>query len=101
MLKREPCKIVQYRKWESGKLDQLRGCLECTDWSVLIENGGDINVNSDTFNSYFNFSLDMLIPTTNMKIYPNNKPWINKEIISMLNENRRIRHVGSEAQKRE
>ena len=43
----------------------------------------------------------MLIPTTNMKIYPNNKPWINKELISILNEKRRIRHVGSEAQKRE
>ena len=41
------------------------------------------------------------MPTTNMKIYPNNKPWINKELISILNEKRRIRHVGSEAQKRE
>ena len=36
-----------------------------------------------------------------MKIYPNNKPWINKELISMLNDKRKIRHVGSEAQKRE
>ena len=101
VLKQEPCKVVQYRKWELEKLDQLRGCLECTDWSVMIKNGGDINVNADIFNSYFNFCLDILISTTNMKIYPNNKPWINKDLISMLNEKGRIRHVGSEAQKRE
>ena len=43
----------------------------------------------------------MLMPTTNMKIYSNNKPWINKAQISTLNEKRRIRHVGSEAQKRQ
>ena len=42
----------------------------------------------------------MLIPTKDVKIYPNNKPWINKELISMLNEKRRIRHSGSTDQKK-
>lgn len=101
VLKREPCKVVQYRKWEPGNISQLQACLECTDWTSLIDSGADVNVNTDIFNSYFNFCLDMLIPTIDMKIYPNNKPWINRELISMLNEKRRIRQSGNSDQKKE
>lgn len=101
VLKREPCKVVTYRKWDPENTARLQACLECTDWNTLIENGTDISGNMDIFNAYFNFCLDMLIPTKDMKIYPNNKPWINKKLISLLNEKCRIRQSGNINQKKE
>ena len=62
VLKREPCKVVQYRKWEPENISQLRACLECTDWTELIENSADINVNMDIFNSPLdNKGLEQLV----------------------------------------
>lgn len=92
--------MVQYRKWDAENIDNLRTCLEFTDWTTLKENGADINVNADIFNSYFNFCLDMLIPMEVMKTYLNNKPRVNKELISLLYEKRRVRQSGNINQKR-
>ena len=65
-------------------------CFDCIDWPTLLDASGDINVNLDTINAYLNFCIDMLVPTKEVVIYPNNKPWVNKELKSLMNEKRRI-----------
>lgn len=53
---------------------KLQGYFECTDWSLLIENGEDITRNLDVFNSYFYFCFNMIAPSKEILIFPNNKP---------------------------
>ena len=43
----------------------------------------------------------MIVPTKDMKIYPNNKPWINRELIFTLKEKQRLRQIGNANQKKE
>lgn len=100
VLKREKCEQVTIRKWDDESSMKLQSCFECTDWSVLIENGADINTNVDILNSYFLFCLDMLVPTKVIKIYPNNKPWVTKELKVLLNEKRRYMVNGDSTQQK-
>ena len=86
VLKREKYELVTIRKWDDESSIRLQACFECTDWSVLIENGTDINTNVDIFNSYFQFCFDLLVPAKVIKIYPNNKPWVTKGLKVMLYE---------------
>ena len=60
----------------------------------MINNDTDINTNLDIFNSYFHFCLEMIVPNKKVKIYPNNKPWVSKEIKTILNEKRNIMQNG-------
>lgn len=100
LLKRIKLKEVEIRKWDDNNRQRLQACFDCTDWSVLIENGTDINTNLDIFNGYFHFCFDVIVPTKNMKIYPNNRPWIKKELKSILNENHRLVRNGSDVERR-
>lgn len=54
----------------------------------LFENGADINANLDVFNLYFYFFFDMLVPTRCLKLYANNRTWVNKELKTLLDEKR-------------
>lgn len=100
VLKREKCEQVTIRKWDEDSSMKLQACFECTDWSVLIDNEMDINTSVDIFNSYFQFCFDMLVPTKVIKIYPNNKPWVTKELKTMLNEKRRYMVNGDSTQQK-
>ena len=77
ILKREPRESISIRNWSTEHMIGLQGCFDCTDWDVLYDEDDDINVNVDVFNSYINFCTDMIVPTKEVIIYPNNKPWIN------------------------
>ena len=100
LLKRVKPKEIEIRKWDDNTRQRLQACFECTDWSVLIENGADVNINLDIFNGYFNFCYNMIVPTKKIKIYPNNKPWIKKELKSMLNEKHRLVRNESDVERR-
>ena len=100
VLKREKCEKLTIRKWNDECTTNLQGCLECTDWSVLCEEEGKINVNMDIFNSYFLFCLNMIVPCKEIILFPNNKPWVNKELKTLLNEKCRNVQNGNRAQYR-
>lgn len=40
----------------------------------------------------------MIMPSEEILIYPNNKPWISKEVKLMLNEKRRLMQNGNKVQ---
>ena len=90
VLKREKSEKIKIRQWDAENTEMLQACFDCTDWPTLLDPSGDINVNLDTINAYLNFCIDMLVPTKEVVIYPNNKPWVNKELKSLMNEKRRI-----------
>lgn len=92
-LKREKCKEITVRDWSSD-CSELKACFECTDWSVLYDDNCDIDTNVDVFTSYVNFCVDMLIPEKKVCVYPNNKPWVTKQVKGVLNEKRQALCTG-------
>ena len=55
----------------------------------------------DTVSSYINFCVDNMIPSKTVTIFPNNKPWITKELKEILNKKKRFLFTGSESEKKE
>lgn len=93
-IKDEECKKIEIREWNEENVMSLQGCFECTNWCELYDEKCDINENVDVFTSYVQFCVNMLIPTKEVKQYPNNKPWVTKEIKEHLNEKKKIYHTG-------
>lgn len=53
----------------------------------FVKRGG---VGLDVFYSYFTFCFNMIVPLKKIKIYPESKPWIRKEVKAKLYEKRMI-----------
>ncbi len=74
--------------WTEEALDQLKGCFECTQWETF-EQTDNLDEFSTVVTDYINYCVDTIIPVKQIKIFPNNKPWITKEMKSVLNEKKR------------
>ncbi len=70
-------------------VDDLRSALEITDWDVLCEHRDDIDSMGDCVTEYINFCVDTTIPTTEVRCFPNNKPWITRDLKALLNKKKR------------
>lgn len=86
MLKRsKPC-MREVTVWSDDAIERLKGCLLCTDWNVFYD--PDIDTTTETITDYINFCVDNVLPKKNVIIYPNNKPYITKEIKNCINRKR-------------
>ena len=85
-LKSEDRKCTQIRQWSDEGTDTLRACFECTDWDVLCKETCTLEENVEVCSCYIKFCTDMIIPTKNVTIYPNNKPWVTKHVKSAINK---------------
>ena len=86
-LKREGPRISQSRVWTPGTTDELQCCFEATDWDIFFNScGSDLDFLTDTITSYIKFCEDSIIPEKTVRIYCNNKPWINKNLKECLNQ---------------
>lgn len=83
----KPTEII-INQWSNEVSETLKGCFECTDWSELCHSD-NIDENVDVISSYINFCIQNVVPTKSVKVYPNNKPWVTKELKSLLNEKKR------------
>ena len=82
----DPIVKKSVKVWTPESEEQLRGCFECTEWSVLVDLSENVSEAADVVSSYIGFCEDMLISTKIVKVFPNNKRWISKSIKSTLNE---------------
>ena len=55
---------------------------------------------TDAVTDYIKFCEDMIIPTKEIKIYPNSKPWVNKDIRELLKRNQLALKTGDLVEKR-
>lgn len=72
------------RIWTNDSKDQLRACFDWTDWSVFQE--GSLDERTTVINDYINFCVQLLVPTKEIKIYPNNKLYVTKDIKRVINK---------------
>ncbi|KAJ8371917.1 hypothetical protein AAFF_G00298690 [Aldrovandia affinis] len=94
-VKKQPVTTKTVRRWSEEAMEALRGCFEVTDWQALSEpRGDDIDGLTGCLTDYINFCVDCNVPTRTIKCYPNNKPWITKDIKIILNAKKRAFRAG-------
>lgn len=98
LVQRQKPKIVSVQQWNRDSLSELQALLECTDWNVFIEANPDLNDLVDVVSSYTNFCTKNAISTKEVKIYPNNKPWVTKEAKDVINRKKQIFGQGDKMQ---
>lgn len=60
--------------------------MDITDWDVFFEGcDGDLNLLTESIASYLTFCVDTIIPSKQVKLYPNNKRWVTKDMKHCLN----------------
>ena len=64
---------------------------ECTNWDTFFDSSDTIDETVDVISEYINFCVDTIVPVKSIKSYPNNKPWITKDIRSKIHEKNRIK----------
>ena len=67
-------------------IEELRGCFEATNWDVFTDNCSDPDELVDTVTSYVKFCEETVIKTKSVHVYPNNKPWVTKDLKVHLNQ---------------
>ena len=66
--------------WDNDAIDKLQTCFLITDWVVFFEATDDTNEIADTINDYILFCQSLHIQSKEVRIYPNNKPWITSKL---------------------
>ena len=80
--------------WNDDGTAKLRGCFECTTWETLYDSCSSVSNVVDTVTEYMNFCVDTILPKTIVKIYPNEKPWVTKEVKKLLKAKQSNMHFG-------
>jgi len=59
--------------WDEDSIETLKGCLECTSWSIFEDASADLHEQTEAISGYIDFCVSAVIPTKTIKVYPNNK----------------------------
>ena len=91
--------IRQVKVWSQEAIEELNGCFHCTDWNVLLE-GASLDEQVDIITGYIKFCVDVVVPGKEVRSYPNNKPWITKEVADILRQRQQAFKDGNKAEVR-
>ena len=50
------------KQWTTDAVEELRGCMECTDWYVFFSPGDSLDHTATVISDYIAFCEDMIIP---------------------------------------
>ena len=96
VLKREKTQMRVKKDWTEEAVDCLRDCYESTDSEMFKQScGDDLDELADVVCSYTAFCRDTIIPYKLVKIFPNNKPWVNSSVKSNVQKKRLAFKSGS------
>lgn len=87
-VKRETPIIKTIHIWDGESEDRLRCCLQTTDWDVIFDTCRDPHELTDCISSYIQFCEKSVINIKQVKVFPNNKPWLSKDLKQCLNDKR-------------
>ena len=96
LVKRLPVTTKRVRTWSENCYEALQGCFEVTDWNLLYEpHGEDTDGLTECITDYINFCVNSIVPALTVHFYQNNKPWVTKDIKSILNQKKRAFRGGN------
>lgn len=90
LVQRQKPRVINIEQWSPEVVNVLQGSLDCTDWDVFIDNTSSLDELTDTVTEYIKFCKDTVVPTKKVKVYPNNKPWISKDIKQIINRKKQV-----------
>ncbi|KAI5095207.1 hypothetical protein C0J45_15282 [Silurus meridionalis] len=86
---RQPATSRTVTTWSDETDEALKDCFETTMWEELCNpHGEDIDSLTDCITDYINFCVENTVPTRTVWCFPNNKPWINPDMKTLLKEKR-------------
>jgi hypothetical protein len=83
-LKTEPVVTRTVTCWDRKGVGRLQGCMACTEWQALIGDETDVNRITDIITCYIRFCEDMCLEEKQVKVYPNQKPWVTRDVKNAL-----------------
>ncbi len=84
LLKRGKTATKEVEMWTEDAIEELRGALECTEWDVFKHSSSTLDEMTEVISSYTLHLKNLIIPTKQVKVFPNNKPWLNKAVKDAL-----------------
>lgn len=94
VIRKQPIMLKTVRVWSDDACETLKGCFECTDWSVFFDGDSDLDSISDKVTCYINYCVEAVIPCKQIKIFPNNKPWVTREVKAAINKKKAAFYSG-------
>ena len=82
--KSAPITTKTVKTWPEGAMEQLQDCFATTDWSVF-ENR-DLEQYTASVLGYITHCMDTVTTVKRIRIYPNRKPWMTKEVQCLLKD---------------
>ena len=89
-LKREGIKTIEKQLWNEDREEQLRFEYESTEWANLMDPAESLDRNLEVITDYILFVQDIVIPRRTVKIFPNEKPWISKNLKAKVLEKNKL-----------
>ena len=68
------------KQWTSEAMEDLRACLDCTDWDMFMTASNSLDELTEAVTSYISFCEDCCIPTRTRVSYNNDKPWFTAKL---------------------
>ena len=89
-----PVTTKMVKTWPEGAMGQLQDCYERTDWSIF-ENE-DLEQHTTEVLEYIKYCMDNVTVDKRVRVYPNTKPWMTREVKGLLNERNRAYRAGDQ-----
>ncbi len=84
-LKRVAPALRTIQCWSDQSDTTLQDCFDHVDWDIFrAAPDDDIEAYSDSVTCFIRKCIDDVVPTKTIRIYPNQKPWINRDVRSAL-----------------
>ncbi|TWW55957.1 hypothetical protein D4764_09G0010070 [Takifugu flavidus] len=74
------------KRWTSEAVEELRTCLDTTDWDMFKGATHDLDEYTDTVTSYIHFCEECILPTRTRVSYSNDKPWFTPKLRQIRKE---------------
>ncbi|KAM9802248.1 interferon gamma receptor 2 isoform X2 [Syngnathus typhle] len=83
---RKPAPVITktVKTWSDGASQQLQDCFDRTNWGIFEHR--DLNVFTDSVLCYIKHCTDTVTVDKPIRIYPNQKPWMTREVHWLLEE---------------
>ncbi len=84
-LKREAPALRTIQCWSDQSDAILQDCFDHVDWDMFrASSDDDIEAYSDSVTCFIRKCVEDVVPTKTIRIYPNQKPWINSDVRAAL-----------------
>ncbi len=82
------------KRWTSEAVEELRACLDITEWDVFRAATDSLDEYTDTVTSYIRFCEDSIIPTHTKVTFNNDKPWFTPKLRQLRQQKEAAHRAG-------